>query len=162
MAKYLIFFILLVPAFFFAQLANKTISDSVFEVGDIIKIPRIRYGGDCVCSLNQKRSWMRDSLKIVGDFIVRHPNIIFQVEAHTDTQGEEQYKLILSQSRANNTRAYLLRYFPIDSSRIVAKGFGALLPIYPEREVRKIKSEDGQEKLDKQNRRTQLRVIGLK
>ncbi|HOZ88091.1 MAG TPA: OmpA family protein [Bacteroidia bacterium] len=162
MAKYVILFIVLAPAFLFAQVANKTVSDSVFEPGDIIKIPRIRYGGDCVCSLNHQRSWMRDSLKIVGDFIVRHPNIIFQLEAHTDTQGEEQYKLILSQTRANNTRAYLLRYFPIDSSRITAKGFGASSPIYPEQEVRRIKSEDGQEKLDKQNRRTQLKVIALK
>ncbi|MES2679881.1 MAG: OmpA family protein [Bacteroidota bacterium] len=162
MIRYCILLIVLLPSFSFSQRANKTIKDSVFEIGDIIKIPRIRYGGDCVCRLDHERSWMRDSLKIVGDFILGHPNYLFQVEAHTDTQGEEKYKMILSQSRANNTRAYLLKYFSIDSSRVTAKGFGASSPIYPEQEVRKIKTEDGQEKLDKQNRRTQLRVIGLK
>lgn len=154
--------LLLAPALLAAQRANKSMKDSTFEVGDVIKIPRIRYGGDCVCALDHEKSWMRDSLSPVGDFILRHPDLIFQVEVHTDTQGEEKYKLILSQSRANNTRQYLVKYFPIDSARIKAKGFGAAFPIHAEQEIRKISSEDGKEKLDKQNRRTELRVVGIR
>lgn len=53
---------------------------------------------------------------------------LIQVEGHTDADGSDTYNLKLSQARAESVVEYLIRA-GVDSSRLVAKGFGESLPI---------------------------------
>jgi outer membrane protein OmpA-like peptidoglycan-associated protein len=65
----------------------------------------------------------------VARVINDHPRItLIQVEGHTDSDGTDTYNLKLSQSRAESVVEYLVRA-GVDSSRLVAKGFGESLPI---------------------------------
>ncbi len=51
------------------------------------------------------------------------------VEAHTDSQGEEDANLVLSQQRANAVRTYLVANSDIPPTRISSEGFGESRPI---------------------------------
>jgi OmpA-OmpF porin, OOP family len=52
-----------------------------------------------------------------------------QIEGHTDSIGSDGYNQALSQRRAESVKRYLVQHFPIDSDRLVAKGFGKTKPI---------------------------------
>jgi len=60
-------------------------------------------------------------------YIFNDANVI--VEAHTDSQGEEDANLVLSQQRANAIRTYLLANSDIPLTRISSEGFGESRPI---------------------------------
>lgn len=51
------------------------------------------------------------------------------VEAHTDSQGENDANLVLSQQRANAVRTYLIANSTIAPTRISSEGFGESRPI---------------------------------
>ena len=50
------------------------------------------------------------------------------VNAHTDTRGSDKYNMILSEKRANEAKKYLIKK-GINSSRLIAKGFGKTQPL---------------------------------
>ncbi len=74
----------------------------------------------------------------------------FVLGGHTDQDGDEAVNQPLSQARAERAREYLVEEHRIDSSRLVARGFGARDPL---REV----EETAQDKL--YNRRVDLRPL---
>lgn len=81
-------------------------------------------------------------------FLKDNPQIIIELSSHTDAVGTDSNNEVLSQNRAESTRAYLVDK-GIEPNRIVAKGYG-------ERYL-KIKTEDAEER----NRRTEFRIIGI-
>ena len=48
----------------------------------------------------------------------------FIIEGHSDTIGDEQYNLSLSEKRAEGVKAYLVDKHKIDPDRITVKGYG--------------------------------------
>jgi outer membrane protein OmpA-like peptidoglycan-associated protein len=52
-----------------------------------------------------------------------------QIEGHTDSVGSDGYNQALSQRRAESVKRYLIQHFPIQSDRLVVRGFGKNLPI---------------------------------
>jgi len=48
---------------------------------------------------------------------------------HTDSSGNDDYNLRLSQSRAETVKAKLVNDYGISASRITARGFGETQPI---------------------------------
>lgn len=144
------------------RLPNKTLKDSVFVKGDIIKIPEIVYSTCCLACLDGVGLEMKDSLNIVGNFILKHPKYIFQIGSHTDQRGNKQKNVELAQRRASSVKDYLVKIFPIDSTTISAKGYGGNLPIVNTETIQKAKTKEEKEKLHQINRRTDLTVIGIK
>ncbi len=63
-------------------------------------------------------------------FLEEYPDMVIQIEGHTDNVGSEKYNVKLSQNRADSVRDYLLGK-GIKSSRIEAKGFGFDQPLVP-------------------------------
>lgn len=61
----------------------------------------------------------------VGEFMKQNPTTTAVIEGHTDDVGDAAYNMNLSQKRADNVVAYLVKNFGIDSSRLEAKGYGA-------------------------------------
>ena len=57
-----------------------------------------------------------------------NPKIKVEIQGHTDSVGDDNYNLKLSQKRAESVKAYLVKK-GIDSGRMVPKGYGENVPI---------------------------------
>ena len=88
------------------------------------------------------------SLLKLANTLARRPDVIIQVEGHTDNVGSSEALLDLSLSRANSIRDFLLQY-GAKSNQVKAKGFGASRPITKNR------TEEERSK----NRRVEIRVL---
>ena len=75
---------------------------------------------------------MHNDLAKVGNFLIDHPDEKLKISGHTDSAGNENFNLKLSQSRADAIRTYLIEQFKIDESRITAIGYGSSKPIVQE------------------------------
>ena len=91
---------------------------------------------------------MHQDLDKLADFLIDHPKFKLEISGHTDSQGNEDSNLRLSQARADAIKAYLIYQFKIASSRIEAHGYGSSKPIVKE------KSEDER----KLNRRVEFQI----
>lgn len=68
------------------------------------------------------------SLNELAEYLIKIPALELTLEGHTDSQGDEDYNLKLSQSRANAVKLYLSQK-GIEQNRMKAKGFGETKPI---------------------------------
>lgn len=88
------------------------------------------------------------SLDIIVNFFKSNPGITFEIAGHTDDEGADDYNMILSQGRAQSIVDYLVKQ-GIDSSRLIARGYGESKPI-----------DTGITKAAKaRNRRVEFRVV---
>lgn len=83
------------------------------------------------------------------------PDIVIELSSHTDSKGDDDYNMELSQNRAESVVEYLIKK-GIDKKRLVAKGYGETKPIAPNEFPDGSDNPDGRQK----NRRTEFRVIG--
>jgi len=58
-----------------------------------------------------------------------NPDLNIIIEGHTDSVGNAAYNKKLSQKRADNIRAYLMKNFGVAEDRLTAKGYGEERPI---------------------------------
>jgi len=93
-------------------------------------------------------SAMHGDLDRLANFLIDHPKFKVNISGHTDSQGNEDSNLRLSQARADAIKAYLIYRFKIEAARIEAHGFGSSKPIVQE------KSEDER----KLNRRVEFEI----
>ena len=70
-----------------------------------------------------------NDIKKVADFMKKYPDTNAIIEGHTDNVGKEAANMKLSQRRADSVKAYLVKKFGIDSSRLKAVGYGPNEPI---------------------------------
>jgi len=83
------------------------------------------------------------------------PEFIIEIGAHTDSIGDTEYNLKLSQDRASNVVKYLVQK-GIPTQRLIAKGYGASRPLAPNFNPDGSDNAEGRDK----NRRTEFRIIG--
>lgn len=69
----------------------------------------------------------RDTLRELADNFARYPNEEISVEGHTDSIGTPERNQMLSESRADSVRSYLIES-GVPASRITATGFGETRP----------------------------------
>ncbi|MDT8273024.1 MAG: OmpA family protein [Desulfomonilia bacterium] len=74
-----------------------------------------------------------------------NPELVLEVQGHTDDQGSDDYNMKLSQQRAETVVTYL-GLFGIDAGRLAPKGYGESTPVAPNT------TEEGRAK----NRRVEL------
>jgi outer membrane protein OmpA-like peptidoglycan-associated protein/tetratricopeptide (TPR) repeat protein len=100
------------------------------------------------------------SVKIIDKFIytilIDNPNIIFQINSHTDSKGDDNYNQNLSERRAKSVVDYLTQIKGIPPSRLRSKGFGEKKPIAPNTNADGSDNPEGRA----QNRRTEFEVVG--
>lgn len=138
------------------KFADKTLTDTSFSKGDIIKIPELCY------NLSHPISDMvMDSLNIVAEFLKKHPSLKVEIGCHTDSRGDSNKNLQLSIFRAEKVREYLITAKGIDASRLTCKGYGETFNIISESEILKAKTKEDIEKLHRINRRTELKVLAI-
>ena len=86
----------------------------------------------------------------LAEFLLRHPDLMVELRAHTDNRGSNTYNLFLSEKRAVAAMEYL-RQKGIPPQRMVAKGYGEAEPV--------IDCDNGCTETDHQlNRRTEFRI----
>ena len=85
-----------------------------------------------------------------GDFFKTNSNVRFEIGGHTDSQGPDDYNLILSQARAQAVVDYLVIH-GVNPSQLIAHGYG---------ETRPIDSKKGKE-AEAKNRRVEFKVLNM-
>ncbi|MCS7086843.1 MAG: OmpA family protein, partial [Bacteroidia bacterium] len=67
----------------------------------------------------------------IAAYLIQQPGVKLHIGGHTDSDGDPNYNLKLSQERAENIRQYLLERAELHDSVITAKGYGATMPVFP-------------------------------
>ena len=75
---------------------------------------------------------MHSDLAKLGNFLIDHPEEKLKISGHTDSSGNEELNLQLSQARADAIKVYLVNEYKIDTNRITAIGYGSSNPIVEE------------------------------
>jgi OOP family OmpA-OmpF porin len=75
------------------------------------------------------RSEYQDKLAKLGDFMTQNPNAYLIVAGFTDSLGDEEYNLGLSEFRARSVQNHLVSQSRIDPDRIVLHWYGELNPV---------------------------------
>lgn len=70
-----------------------------------------------------------DELKKLADLLKEFPKATGNIEGYTDSVGNKESNIKLSQRRADSVRNYLIKNFGIAPERLGAKGFGPDKPI---------------------------------
>jgi OmpA-OmpF porin, OOP family len=66
-----------------------------------------------------------DQVNSVGEYLKKYPTTTAVIEGHTDSLGNAEQNMKLSQQRAESVLNYLNEKFGIESSRLSAKGYGS-------------------------------------
>jgi outer membrane protein OmpA-like peptidoglycan-associated protein len=74
---------------------------------------------------------MENNLHLVIDFLVQNPKYSVKVVGHTDSDGNHELNMKLSQSRAEAIKKYIVDYGKFEDNRIAAIGKGDTEPIIP-------------------------------
>jgi len=75
---------------------------------------------------------MHNDLAKLGNYLTDHPKENLTISGHTDSDGNEDSNLKLSQARADAIKNYLIEQFKIEDARIKAIGYGSSKPIVEE------------------------------
>lgn len=136
---------------------NKTLQDTVFAKGDIVKLPPLLY--DLSYPVDPKT---KESFKPIADFIKKYPHINFEIAVHTDFRGSKESNQQLSEYRAIHLYEFLVMEFGIDSEKLSSRGYGETCPLISEEDIAKAATNEEKAKLYQFNQRTELRVVYVK
>lgn len=154
----LILIFLLVSTSLIGQNSVKTLSDTVFNVGDRVRISEPQYSTIC---WGLPESQGVDSLKPLADFITKHKNMTFEIQSHTDSRGVPSKNLTLSQARSDDIKNKLIKYYQINPDQIIAKGYGNTKLLIADTVIKKAKTKEEKEALHQKNRRTVLLITKI-
>lgn len=68
-------------------------------------------------------------IESVARFMQQYPDVVVELEGHTDARGTDAYNLDLSQRRAEAVMRELVERFSVQASRVSARGFGESQPV---------------------------------
>jgi outer membrane protein OmpA-like peptidoglycan-associated protein len=74
------------------------------------------------------RSAAREKLARLSGIVLAYPGLRLEVEGHTDSVGSDSYNQRLSEQRAEEVRAYLIKS-GIQPTNVTSKGFGESMPV---------------------------------
>jgi outer membrane protein OmpA-like peptidoglycan-associated protein len=124
--------------------AAPTLATTTHHVGKVIRLEALIF---------QQRSAIISpesypELNSVADMLHANPNMVIQLEGHTDTRGDKSLNLKLSQDRVESVKNYLVRR-GVSKGRIKLKAYGGTMPL----------STENTEEAHKLNRRVEVRII---
>ena len=94
------------------------------------------------------------SLDKIVSVLKENPNMFVELSAHTDNKGKPTYNQRLSLARAKSVVAYF-ESKGIDKDRLWSKGYGAAMPIAPNKNADGTDNPEGRQK----NRRIEFKVL---
>ena len=75
------------------------------------------------------RGEYNEKLDMLGAYLQKNPAAFVVAAGFTDSQGDEEYNLWLSERRASSVKDYLVNQFSIDMDRIATQWYGELNPV---------------------------------
>ncbi len=90
------------------------------------------------------------SLGRVAAFMRQDPSLAIEIQGHTDSEGDPQSNLVLSQARAEVVRNYLIMK-GVEANRLVVSGFGSSRP----------RASNSTDEGRRMNRRIEFRIRGV-
>jgi outer membrane protein OmpA-like peptidoglycan-associated protein len=96
------------------------------------------------------KDYMHEDLGKLLDFLLDNPTLKLKISGHTDSKGDPNKNLQLSQNRANAIKQHIEAQATIDEGRIEAIGYGSTVPI-----IKEEKTEEDR----KLNRRVEFEII---
>jgi peptidoglycan-associated lipoprotein len=103
----------------------------------------------------------KDSMNYLYNILKDNPTIVVELNAHTDSRGDDAANMKLSQARAQSCVDYLVKEKGINEKRLVAKGYGESQLIVSDAVIKKAGSKEEQEALHQKNRRTTFKVLSF-
>ncbi len=97
------------------------------------------------------KSATRQNLQELADLLQKYDETEVLVQGHTDSTGEEQYNLELSNNRAKSVQAYLVMQ-GVSNSRLVTMGLGETEPV----------ASNANASGRQQNRRVEIAIVANK
>lgn len=133
------------------QEVQKDIRLKKFEIGKSIVLKNIFFEFD-------KATIKPESvpeLEKLQSLLLEYRSLMIEISGHTDSKGDDDYNLKLSQERASAVVTWLIDK-GIDQSRMIAKGSGETKPIAPN------EHPDGRDNPEGRamNRRTEFKILG--
>jgi outer membrane protein OmpA-like peptidoglycan-associated protein len=108
------------------------------------------------------KSTLRPESKVeLNDFVAylkRNPKIKIELGGHTDSRGNKDENLKLSNDRAKTVYDYLIANGVL-ANRLSYKGFGSTQPIYTDEAISKLSSDIEKEQAHQKNRRTVYTIL---
>ena len=152
----------------------KTLDDTVFNVGDVISFYPVRFNLNKCTLLPDMDSVFNqsDSLMQVVQFIHAHPTFTFELRTHTDyVNPNMSQKLTTCRAQSIVDRLVSLG---VERDRLLARGIGDTEPYLPSGDsvlaeavlthkfiAAKSKTADDREFLNRQNRRSDLKIVRM-
>jgi len=120
------------------------VAEETHAVGKLMRLDNLIFG------LNSSKieSSSNDELNQIVKMLKDNPNMIIQLEGHTDVKGDPKKNLELSQQRVDAVKNYLVSK-GANKNKIKTKAFGGTQPM----------SRENTEEAHKLNRRVELRVL---
>jgi len=146
-------FLLAKDAFSGQPLTRKTLRDSVFVSGDILRVPQLAFeNGESTL-----QTGMRDSLVLLRDFMLQRTELFLEVGCHTDASGGDSLNMRLSEKRAKVIYDTLLR-LGVPYQRLAWRGYGECCPLPAPKNAKGLSSAQQSAR----NRRTELKVLEVR
>jgi len=99
-----------------------------------------------------------DSLDYLLELLQVNETFVIQLEAHTDSRGDNAYNKELSQRRAQTCVDYLISR-GIAAERLVALGQGEEQLLVSDAEINAMRTDEEKEAAHQKNRRTVFRIL---
>lgn len=132
-----------------------SLSDTAFEVGSVYTACDIQYDLDGHGTILAQSKPCLDS---IADFMLKHPEMIFEIGSYTDQRGPDSVNLRISQSRATMVKNYLIEK-KVDASRLAAAGYGEMNPLNDQKSINLQTDKNKKEELYQENRRTEFKIL---
>ncbi len=101
----------------------------------------------------------KDSLNFLYQTLMDNPSIVIELQAHTDSRGNDAKNQILSDARAKSCVDYLNIEKKIPLARLMSKGWGEKKLLIKDVVINKAKTKEEKEALHQKNRRTVFRIV---
>lgn len=77
---------------------------------------------------SEVKSEFLPEIKRVADFMIQYPDVVIELEGHTDSAGTEEYNQALSQRRTAAVRDVMINTYRVQATRVTATGYGESRP----------------------------------
>lgn len=101
-----------------------------------------------------------DSIDIIRQFLVSHPQVKVEISVHCDSRGDREANIKLTECRASRIGEYLMSK-GISQDRYVLVGKGEDEPLCPESIILAETREEIREQYHKPNRRVEVKIISI-
>jgi outer membrane protein OmpA-like peptidoglycan-associated protein len=155
--KIIVLFCLFLSVMGYGQ-ANKTLKDSVFQKGDIIRFPHVVFALSNPCCWGEQL----DSIELVANFLKQRSELHAEVAVHMSCPGTPEMNDRLSDFRARHVWNALVVHFKVDSSQVKYKGYGENKLLISQAQIKKAKTNEEKQKLHNINIRMELIVKDIK